>query len=250
MQNIILAFLLTLIAGLSTMIGIIFIFYKGNIIKATRYSLAFAAGVMFSVSILDLIPEALRLLTNNLAKIKAFKYITFFIITGFFMSTLIDIIIPENNEVGDKKLYKLGIFSMLVIIIHNIPEGIATFLSSSTDISLGISLTIAIALHNIPEGISISVPIYSATESRGKALKLTLISALAEPLGAIIAFLFLKPIITDNIMGCTLAIVAGIMSHISLVQLLPTSLKCNEKIKTFLIFILGIIFMLLSIHII
>lgn len=251
MQNIILAFLLTLIAGLSTMIGIIFIFYKGNIIKVTRYSLAFAAGVMFSVSILDLIPEALRLLsTNNLAKIKAFKYITFFIITGFFMSTLIDIIIPENNEVGDKKLYKLGIFSMFAIIIHNIPEGIATFLSSSTNISLGISLTIAIALHNIPEGISISVPIYSATGSRGKALKLTLISALAEPLGAIIAFLFLKPIITDNIMGCTLAIVAGIMSHISLVQLLPTSLKCNEKIKTFLIFILGIIFMLLSIHII
>ncbi len=249
MQNIILAFLLTLIAGLSTMIGIIFIYYKGNIIKLTKYSLAFAAGVMFSVSILDLIPETIKLLTTNLSKTKAFSFTFIYIIIGFLISTLIDIVVPENNEVGNKKLYKLGIFSMIAIIIHNIPEGIATFLSSSTNISLGISLTLAIALHNIPEGISISVPVYSATGSRRKALKLTLISALAEPLGALIAFLFLKSIMTDVIMGYTLAIVAGIMSHISLIQLLPESLKYPEKVKTILTFILGVIFMLFSIHI-
>lgn len=249
MQNVILAFLLTLVAGLSTMIGIIFIYYKGDIIKLTKYSLAFAAGVMFSVSMLDLIPEASKLLTYSLPKLKAFNYMLVFMIGGFLISTLIDIFIPENSEVGNKKLYKLGIFSMIAIIIHNIPEGIATFLSSSTDISLGIPLTIAIALHNIPEGISISVPVYSATGSSRKALKLTMISALAEPLGAFIAFLFLKPIMTDIIMGCTLAMVAGIMSHISLIQLLPASLKYQEKAKTIIAFILGIIFMLVSIYI-
>lgn len=250
MQNIFISFLLTLIAGLSTMIGVVFIYYKGNIIKLTKYSLAFASGVMFSVSILDLLPEALKLLVTDTNKYKAFCFILIFMIGGFILSSLVDIFIPENNNVGDKKLYKLGIFSMLAIIIHNIPEGIATFLSSSTNISLGISLTIAIALHNIPEGISISVPLYSASGSRAKAIKLTLISALAEPLGAIIAFLFLRPIMTNNIMGCTLAMVAGIMSHISLIQLLPASLKYFDKCKTIIFFIIGIIFMLISIHII
>lgn len=250
MQNIFISFLLTLIAGLSTMIGMVFIYYKGDIIKLTKNSLAFAAGVMFSVSILDLLPEALKLLVNDINKLKAYSFILAFMVGGFLLSSLIDAFIPENNNVGDKKLYKLGIFSMLAIIIHNIPEGIATFLSSSTNISLGISLTIAIALHNIPEGISISVPLYSATGSRWRAFKLTLVSALAEPLGAILAFLFLQPIMTDNIMGCTLAMVAGIMSHISLIQLLPSSLKYNDRGITFLFFIIGIIFMFISIHII
>ncbi|MEI3509025.1 MAG: ZIP family metal transporter [Bacilli bacterium] len=57
---------------------------------------------------------------------------------------------------------------MIAIIVHNIPEGIATFLSSSANLTLGVSLTIAIALHNIPEGISISVPVFKATGSRKK----------------------------------------------------------------------------------
>ncbi len=250
MKEIFFPFLLTIIAGLSTMIGVIFIYYKGNIIKLTKYSLAFAAGVMSCVSIFDLIPEAIKLLALHIYKYQAFKLLFIYLVIGFLLSTIIDIFIPENSKVGDKKLYKIGLFSMVAIIIHNIPEGIATFLSSSTNISLGISLTIAIALHNIPEGISISVPVYSATKNRKTAINLTMLSALAEPLGALIAWLFLKPIMTDKIMGCTLATVAGIMSHISLVQLLPTALKYSEKGKTILFFILGIAFMIISIYII
>ena len=79
---------------------------------------------------------------------------------------------------------------MLSIIIHNIPEGIATFMTSASNISLGITLSIAIALHNIPEGISIAVPIYYAAGSKLKAFYYVLLSSLSEPFGAIIAYLF------------------------------------------------------------
>ena len=65
---------------------------------------------------------------------------------------------------------------MIAIIIHNIPEGIATYISSETNIKLGISITIAIAMHNIPEGISIAVPIYYATGSKKKAVFMTFLS--------------------------------------------------------------------------
>ena len=248
MENIIISFILTILAGASTLIGTLFIFYKGNIEKLTKYSLAFAAGVMTSISVIDLIPESLNLLITSNTKTDTFLLVMLFIGIGIAISYIIDALVPENNNVSNKKLYKLGIFAMLAIIVHNIPEGIATFLSSSANITLGISLAIAIALHNIPEGISISVPVYSATGSKKRAFGYTLISALAEPLGAIVAFLFLKPIITDNIMGATLAIIAGIMIHIALLQLLPSSLKYKEKKKTFIFFIFGIIFMLFSLH--
>ena len=88
---------------------------------------------------------------------------------------------------------------MIAIILHNVPEGIATFISSSKDISLGISLAIAITLHNIPEGISISIPIYYSTKSKFKALLYTFISGVSEPIGALIAYLFLSKYINDFI---------------------------------------------------
>lgn len=65
---------------------------------------------------------------------------------------------------------------MLAIILHNIPEGIATFMATTSNIKLGIALTLAIAFHNIPEGISISVPIYYSSNSKKKAFNYTLIS--------------------------------------------------------------------------
>ena len=135
---------------------------------------------------------------------------------------------------------------MLAIILHNIPEGMATFMASNTDISLGISLTIAIALHNIPEGISISVPIYYATNSKIKAISYTALSGLSELFGAIITYLFLKPFINDIIMGLLFSIIAGIMMHISVYELLPTSLRYKENSKTIIFFLVGVLFMYIS----
>lgn len=62
MGNIEIAFLLTFIAGLSTMIGSIFIFFKDKKNRVLKYSLSFASGVMVCVSFVDLIPESLLLL--------------------------------------------------------------------------------------------------------------------------------------------------------------------------------------------
>ena len=66
MNSISMAFLLTTIAGLSTMLGTIPIFIKlKNESKIIAGSLAFAAGVMICVSITDLIPEAITMLKNT-----------------------------------------------------------------------------------------------------------------------------------------------------------------------------------------
>lgn len=242
-MNILYGFILTSIAGLSTMIGTLFIFYKKNE-KILISSLAFAAGVMLCVSLTDLIPESTHLIGLKYNIIPTILISLIFIVIGIIIASYINLKLPiENKKNG---LYRVGVFSMLAIIIHNIPEGIATFLASSTNISLGITLTIAIALHNIPEGISISVPIFYSSNSKKKALFYTFISALSEPFGALLAYLFLSRVVNDMIMGCIFSIIAGIMIYISMSELLPTSLKYNNKKITLIFFIIGIIFMYIS----
>ncbi len=248
LNTVLLAFILTTIAGLTTLLGtlIIFIFKKqSNLVVCT--SLAFAAGVMICVSLIDLIPESINLLKTTFNSFGTILLLLIFIMIGIFISCLIDRFFP-SEQVGKKngKLYRIGIISMIAIIMHNVPEGIATFLATDSKVSLGLSLAIAISLHNIPEGISISVPIYYATGNKKKAFLYTLISGLSEPFGSLLAYLFLRSIINDTIMGCLFAIIAGIMIHISIYELLPTSLKYKNKKICLLFFIIGLIFMYFS----
>lgn len=249
MNSTTMAFVLTFIAGFSTMFGTIFIFFKSkNHDKIILSSLAFAAGVMITVSITDLVPESISLLNDNLKGTSTIIISFLSVILGVIISMLIDYYLPDKptSYIKDKGLYKVGFISMIAIILHNIPEGIATFIATSSDITLGISLAIAIAMHNIPEGISISVPIYYSTNSKSKALLYTGVSALSEPFGAILAYLFLRNIMNDIILGILFSLIAGIMLQISFCELIPTARKYNYKKYFYLFFVIGIIFMLIK----
>lgn len=240
MNKILYSFLLTSIAGISTMIGSILILFKyKNIDKIITSSLAFASGVMISVSILDLIPEGLESIKLVYNSTFSILLMLVFINIGIIISTLINMFLPNYNE-----LYKIGIISMIAIILHNVPEGMITFITSNLDITIGLTLTIAIALHNIPEGISISIPIYYATNSKLKAFSYTFIAGLSEIFGAIIAFLFFKTFSNDLFIGFLSSIIAGIMLHISIFELIPTSFKYRNNKLTILFFGVGVLFML------
>lgn len=243
-KQVLYSFLLTTIAGLSTMIGSILIFFsRKKTKKIIVASLAFASAVMLTVSFTDLVPESINLLYKNYNTFPAIIILLIAVNTGIIISLAIDKYLPNNNSNG---LYRVGIISMVAIIVHNIPEGMATFMASTSDFSLGITLTLAIALHNIPEGISISIPIYYSTNSKSKALLYTFISGISELFGAIITFLFLKPFINDKMMGVLFGIIAGIMLHISIYELLPTSLKYKNRKITIIFYIFGISFILLN----
>lgn len=237
-------FILTTLAGLATLLGTIPIFVKikdkDKIISA---GCSFASGVMICVSIIDLIPESIKNLKINysgfLVIVLCFMFIFLGIITSLFLEKIVD-----NNNNGNN-LFKVGILSMIVIILHNIPEGIVTYIVSNRNIVLGISICIAIALHNIPEGISIAVPIYFATGSKFRAILYTFISAISELFGAIITYLFLGKFINDAILGLIFSFTAGVMIAISLEKLLPTGKSYNKSLAN-KFFIIGFIFMIIS----
>jgi len=139
---------ISLIAGLSTLLGFFTIFIKGDKNKIISRCLSFASGVMITLSLIDLLPNSIENLNLTCSKTESFlfSFISFWI--GYFIAHFI------SNSMKDEesKLYKTGIISMLGIILHNVPEGIATFVLSSIDIKLGIILAIAIILHNIQKG--------------------------------------------------------------------------------------------------
>lgn len=241
-------FLISLIAGMSTVVGglIIFIKFKSkNINKFIVFCLSFSLIIMIGISIFDLLPHSWINLVKTYGLLKGSGVG----LVAFLFGYLIIKIFKKSTIKCDNKssLYKIGILSMITLMIHNFPEGIATFMTSYTDIKLGISLSIAIMLHNIPEGISIAVPIYYATNSKTKALSKTFISGLFEPLGAIIAFIFLKNYISDTFISITLIIVAGLMISLAIEELFIETIKYKENKYISIGFIVGIIVLFITI---
>ena len=119
---------------------------------------------------------------------------------------------------------------MITLFLHNVPEGIVTFMSSMTNQVLGLKLSLAIMAHNIPEGICISVQIYYSTKNRFKAFFYTFISGIAEPLGAILTFVLFKQYITNEILNIILYFIGCLMILISLKEILPEVLKTKKKV--------------------
>jgi ZIP family zinc transporter len=248
LNQIIIPFLLTLLAGLSTVVGsFIFLSRPFRSRKFISFFLGLSAGVMIYLSFIELLPYSI----GHSGFLKANMY--FFL--GIIVMAIIDFILPhhyleekicpkQNN--ADRRLLSTGIVVTLGLIIHNFPEGMAVFLSSFTDVRLGVLLAIAIAIHNIPEGIAVAAPIYHATQSKGKAIKYAFISGMAEPLGAIIAYLLLRPYLNQDILSCIFAIVAGIMVYISFDELLPACFKEDHGHGAILGIITGMIIVSLS----
>ncbi|MCA1757630.1 MAG: zinc transporter ZupT [Bacteroidales bacterium] len=240
------AFLLTLFAGLATGIGSALAFFtKRTNTKFLSVSLGFSAGVMIYVSFVEIFFKAKESIVS-VAGDKAGSWITvgaFF--GGILIVALIDVFIPKvenphevrliedmnknglNND-SQTKLMRMGVMTALAIGIHNFPEGLATFVAALDDPELGLAIAIAIAIHNIPEGIAVSVPVYFATGSRRKAFKLSFLSGLSEPVGALIGYLILMPFMNDMVFGLLFASVAGIMVFISLDELLPAAREYGE----------------------
>jgi len=270
LDNFLLAFLLSIVAGLSTTIGsvIAFIVKKPNP-KFISFVMGFSAGVMIYISFVELLFE-------SVLSIGQFGVLFFFL--GMGIMFLIDVIVSHKYEFEDSieilannngsykphlhhghrhrhrygrekrkiKIEKTSLFIVLGVFIHNFPEGMATFIGTLSDIRLGLLLTLAIALHNIPEGIAVSIPLYINNGSKRNAFKWSFISGMSEPVGALVTWLILFPFITPTLLYAMLGVVGGIMVYISLDELLPASRKFGKEHHSILGIIAGMVIMAFS----
>ena len=250
------ALLVTLFAGLATAIGSVFAFViKRDNLKALSVGLGFSAGVMIFLSFSDILPAASDMLSVSFpAKHSWIVYLGFII--GILIAVLIDYFIPDHiNEKelmhpdvvsSDKRMQRAGLLMAIAICIHNFPEGMATFLTTSHSLTLGISVGLAIAIHNIPEGIAVALPIYHSTGKKRYATLYAALSGISEPIGAVIGMLLLHFFMPQIMIGVAMAAVAGIMIYISFDTLLPLAREFGNWHLSMVGIISGMLFIWLS----
>lgn len=227
-----------LIPFIGTIIGSLMVYFlKDNLSKRIEnVILGFAAGIMVAASIWSLLIPSMDMLDS---------YIWFPASVGLIIGILIfyflDYFLEKRKMNG--KVDNL----MLAITIHNIPEGMAVGIAFASYLSGGMSLAacyalaIGIAIQNFPEGSIVSMPLLKKGYSKNKAFIYGVVSALFELLGAVITLLFTN--VVSIIMPYLLALAAGAMFYVVVVELIPES--DSDKRVNVLGFLGGFIIMMI-----
>lgn len=221
--------LLAFLSGLTTLIGVALAIYFKKSVKGIVIGIGFSTGIMLLISFFELIPEsagAAGILKTSIA-----------IFLGILLVAALNFIIPHTHLIKEKgediPLLKAAYLVAFGLILHDFPEGFAMANSYIFASPLGLLIAISIAMHNIPEEFAMTIPLV-LTEKRGSLIKLALLSALAEPLGASVGLFAVSLAPTLN--PLFMAFAAGAMIFVSIHELLPMA----KRYKKTNLFIIGI----------
>ena len=235
-HNVFMAFLVCVAAAAATMIGGFSVFTtRDSNARLLAFGLAFAGGAMVYISLVEIFWKSLNDFSKIYADKQAYSYATLAFFAGVALLVMIDRLIPNphnkfttSGDEDKKHLKRVGLMAALAITVHNFPEGMATFFATLEEPIVGSSLAFAIAVHNIPEGVSIAIPVYYATGDKKKTLMACGLSAIAEPLGALIGYVVLAPFLTPIVFGTVFGIIAGAMVFLSMDELLPSAKRYSS----------------------
>ena len=255
-HQILLAFAVTFLAGLSTVIGgALVLFFKQPSYRVLSFGLAFAAGAMIYISLTEILNKSIASFSQAFEPKYGFALGTFAFLLGMILVLLLDHFIPNPHqtlepkyaaEIEKQQLKRTALMTLFAITAHNLPEGLATFFATLESPTLGAPLAIAIAIHNIPEGIAIALPVYMATGRKDLALGASFISALAEPFGAVLGYFILAPFMSFSIYGAVFGIIGGVMVFLALDELLPTAKRYAQGHETVYGLVVGMASLALS----
>ena len=263
-------FLLSLIAGLGTGLGgLLAVIHKPGK-RSFGLLMGITAGVMITLSFLELVNEAWEL--------KGFWTATVGFALGAFSMLVLDITLPhirfgereipkgaeqfeptrerpsilgrhrhghvrEHSAITNKPLFMTGVLLAVGITVHNLPEGIAVGAGYMHTPQFGLFIAVAILLHNIPEGIATALPLCTSGVCKWDSFRVALLSGMVEPIGALLAVLLLN--FFQGLVPGALAFAGGVMMFITLDELLPTAREYGHRHYTAVGIILGSLFVFL-----
>jgi ZIP family zinc transporter len=262
--------LMTLIGAVSVYFPIL----KDRMRLWSCFCLATASGVMAYVSLVEVFGEAKVNFTESFsssekAETRGLVYATTSFFVGWTIGVFMDFLLhkyaptdgdeckisqldeeakavpidPGNEEAVAQfkfeqdtfRLVRVGWFTALALTIHNIPEGMLTYVSAlSTNPTIGIGIACAIGLHNIPEGFAVAFPIMLGTGSKRKAMIYAGITGFAEPLGALFGYFIFgddSSASAENkrMFGWLFGVTAGIMTEVAIKSLLIESVRYDPS---------------------
>lgn len=234
------AFLAGLFTWGCTIVGSAVVFFFKNISrKLLDIMMGFAAGVMIAASFWSLLAPSIEYAQSSYGKLSWLPAAIGFLVGGFFLR-LIDAVVPHLHlskdiseaesvpEHSKKKLSKTALL-FLAITIHNFPEGLAVGVAfgalaanPSPEAFVGaIGLALGIGLQNVPEGAALSIPIRTDGKSRLKAFYWGSMSAIVEPIGAVLGAVAVMAM--TAILPYALSFAAGAMIFVVVEELIPDS---------------------------
>jgi ZIP family zinc transporter len=224
--------LLSLLSCLTTCVGVALAIALRENAGAIAAGIGFSVGIMILISIFELIPESITIMGVGATVTSA--------ALGSALVWAAHLIVPhthfvEENGVVDRELVKSAYLVVFGLILHDVPEGFAMANAYIASPALGLLVALAIALHNLPEEFAMSVPAV-VLKSKGFLFGAALLSALAEPLGAVIGLVAvgLAPALNAHFM----AFAAGAMLFVSIHELIPMA----RRYRHISLFLLGMIF--------
>lgn len=258
MMTILIALGVTTAAGLATALGGVMVFTSRTPNpRLLAFGLAFAGGAMVFVSLAEILQKSIAAFTEAYDERLGFMWGMFAFLGGMLLIATIDRLIPNPHETlstedkflaenSKEYIKRVGFLTAIAITAHNFPEGLATFFAMLESAAVGLPLALAIMVHNIPEGIAIAIPVYFATNSKTYAFIASLLSGLAEPVGAIIGYVVLAPFMSPSVFGAVFGIIAGVMVFLALDELLPAAKKYARGHETVYGLVTGMVIMAVS----
>ncbi len=195
------------------------------------YFMAFAAGVLISVSFMHIVPESFKM--NEQAPI--------YLLVGFLLLHIFGLIIGYRHG-GDTKIkkYTFGIIPMLGIGFHSFIDGIIYSITFSVSFFTGTLAAIGMVLHEFPEGIVTFLFLIKGGYKKNKSMFYAfLAAAISTPLGALVSYPFISKL-KGAPLGILLAISAGALIYVGATHLLP-AVKEERKKYTSLALAAGIL---------
>ncbi|KZE67513.1 dihydroorotate dehydrogenase [Paenibacillus jamilae] len=230
----------SLISALSTGLGAVPILFMRNVTHRLRdVLLAYAAGIMTSASVYNLIPEAIQHAN--------WFVLTAGILLGCLVLLVMEMYIPHADlEDPDSNTFQLESKSFLIIAaitLHNLPEGLSVGVSYASETqNLGNLIAFSIGLQNAPEGFIVALFLVNQNIGRFKALGIATLTGAVEIITSLIGFYLSSWV--NGLVPYGLAFAAGAMMFIVYKELIPESHgDGNQRIATFS-FILGLITMI------
>lgn len=241
--------LLTLVVGLFIVFGALLVVFSKNNDKFINFSISMAFGVMVSLSLLELIPEAFEHMENQDNTIIK---IIFFTSLGFIILTLLDKMVPHHDHghhdhhEEEHNMIHIGLVSSIALILHNIIEGMALFGTAIENKKVGALVALGIGLHNIPMGMVITSAFIKGHQSKMKTIIITLFTSISTFLGGLIMFILKDKIINDFVVGILICLTLGMLIYIAFLELLLQML-CKENKRINIIGVLtGIVILFIS----
>jgi zinc and cadmium transporter len=220
--------LLSLLGSVAGLVGGAIFLIKREWSKVLSfYAIPFAAGVLLSVSVLHLIPEASEQIGERAFMFTLIAFLAAFIFEKYFASL-------HHHEGHEGTLQKTTI--PLVIFgdtIHNFIDGVAIAAAYLTSPGLGLTLALSTFLHETPHEIGDFGVLVSRGWSRKKTFIANFFSALATIPGALVVF-YLFPNAGEGSVAWLLAVAAGIFLYLGASDFLPEVGEHDNKRDTFI----------------